>query len=82
MKRTLSTAATAALLVLAGCRDAREDVRTELTRLVDAMTAHAARYGRYPETVDGARPTDASNLAFEARHGVEVRLLQSGRDGY
>ncbi len=72
----------AAAALLAGCRDAREDARTELTRLGDAMTAHAGRYGRYPETVDAARPADARNLPFTAERGVELRLLQSGRHGY
>ena len=69
-------------LAAAACGDAREDARTELTRLGDAMTAHAARYGRYPDMLDAARPADASNLPFKTEHGVEVRLLQSGRGGW
>ncbi|HEU4559716.1 MAG TPA: hypothetical protein VFS20_17820 [Longimicrobium sp.] len=72
----------AAGLLAAGCGNPREDARTELTRLGDAMTAHASRYGRYPETVDAARPADARNLPFTAERGVELRLLQSGRGGY
>ncbi|HYH81802.1 MAG TPA: hypothetical protein VEX86_18490 [Longimicrobium sp.] len=68
--------------MLGGCRDAREDARTELTRLHEAMTQHSTRYGRYPETVDAGRRTDATNLAFTAENGVELRLLQSGREGY
>jgi hypothetical protein len=69
-------------LAAAACRDAREDARTELTRLANGMTAHAARFGRYPDTLDAARAADAGNLPFRAEHGVEVRLLQSGRSGY
>jgi hypothetical protein len=72
----------AALLTVAACRDARQDARVELTRLGSAMTAHTARFGRYPDTLDAARPADAANLPFNAEHGVELRLLQSSRDGY
>lgn len=83
MTRIRRAALALALMAAAGaCRDAREDVRTELTRLVDQMNAHAARYGRFPDTLDAARPADAGNLPFRAEHGVEVRLLQSGRSGY
>ncbi|HEX9939225.1 MAG TPA: hypothetical protein VGB15_18930 [Longimicrobium sp.] len=86
MRRTRRLAAhaliAAAALLTAGCGDAREDARTELTRLGDAMTAHAARFGRYPDTVDAARPADAANLPFTAERGVELRLLQSGTSGY
>jgi len=64
VKHTCSAIAVAALVVLGGCRDARNDARAELTRLGAAMTRYAAQHGRYPETVDGARPSDATNLAF------------------
>ncbi|HET7462325.1 MAG TPA: hypothetical protein VFJ82_13815 [Longimicrobium sp.] len=76
------TLALALALAAAACRDAREDARTELTRLATEMNAHAARYGRFPDTLDAARPADAGNLPFRAEHGVEVRLLQTGRSGY
>lgn len=81
-KRPLALFVLTAATLLAGCGDAREDARTELTRLGDAMTAHAGRYGRYPETVDAGRAADARNLPFTAERGVELRLLQSGRHGY
>jgi hypothetical protein len=74
--------AAAALISLAACRDARQDARTELERLGGLMTTHAARFGRYPETIDAARPASASNLPFKAEHGVDLRLLQSSREAY
>lgn len=74
--------AAALALAAAACGDAREEARAELTRLADGMIAHAARFGRYPDTLDAARAADAGNLPFRAEHGVEVRLLQSGRGGY
>jgi len=82
MTRFHRIAAVLALAAVAACRDAREDARSELTRLANEMNAHAARYGRFPDTLDAARPADAGNLPFRAGHGVEVRLLQSGRSGY
>jgi len=81
-RRLAAHALIASAFLAAGCGDAREDARTELTRLADAMTAHAARFGRYPDTVDAARPADAANLPFTAGHGVELRLLQSGTSGF
>ncbi|HET7234669.1 MAG TPA: hypothetical protein VFJ16_31945 [Longimicrobium sp.] len=82
MNRRFSALPAILIAAAAACRDAREDARTELTRLGNAMTAHAARFGRYPEVLDATRPADASNLPFRAEHGVEVRLLQSGPSGW
>jgi len=72
----------AVLLTASACRDARQDARAELERLGTLMTAHAARFSQYPHTLDAARPEDATNLPFNAGHGVELRLLQSSRQGY
>lgn len=71
----------AALVALAACGNSREDARNELHRLRGALDEHRTRFGRFPETIDAARPADAANLAYTPKAGVAVRLVHAGDDG-
>jgi hypothetical protein len=72
----------AAVVALAGCGNPREDARGELRRLRAALEEHATEYGRYPDTIDAARPASATNLPLEPRRGVSVELVHAGADGF
>lgn len=81
LRRLRTLAPLAALTLLAACGNERQDARDELHRLRSALAEHRTRFGRYPETVDPARPAGAANLAYTPREGVAVRLVHAGEDG-
>ena len=82
MLRSVYVPALALVAVLAGCGDAREDARNELRRLHGEVQQHAARFGRYPDTIDAARPAGPTNLPHTAAKGIRVRLVHAGADGF
>jgi hypothetical protein len=79
--RLRTLAPLAALTLFVACANPREDARDELHRLRGALDEHRTRFGRYPQTLDPARPADVSNLAFTPREGIAVRLVHAGDDG-
>jgi hypothetical protein len=70
------------LMLAAACGDARSEAAGELVRLHSAIEAHAAEYGRIPETLDPARGASPANLPFRTSHGVEVRLQGVAAERY
>lgn len=68
-------------IALAGCANPREEARDELRALRVALEQHAREYGRYPDTIDAARPANATNLPHQPRSGVTVELVHAGADG-
>jgi hypothetical protein len=68
-------------MLVGACANPREEARGELRKLRTAVEQHAARYGRYPETIDPRRPASAANLSFQARKGVSLELVHAGTDG-
>lgn len=79
----LALARPIALAVLLGaCGNPRNDAVAELNRLHEAMQRHAARHGRFPQTIDHARPASATNLPHAPRRGVSLSLLRATADGY
>jgi len=79
-KRACALAAVA--IALGGCGNPRADAREELRQLRAALEQHAKEYGRYPETVDPARPASATNLPHRPKSGVSVELVHAGADGF
>ncbi|HKP74469.1 MAG TPA: hypothetical protein VJT67_02950 [Longimicrobiaceae bacterium] len=77
--RLLPVAALA--LLAAGCANPREDARGELRRLRTALDQHAAKFGRYPQTLEPSQPESAGNLPHRAEKGVTLRLVHAGADG-
>ena len=72
----------AVAVALGGCSNPREEARTELRELRVALEQHAKAYGRYPDTVDAARPASATNLPHSPKRGVSVELVHAGAEGF
>jgi len=80
--RPLRRMVPAAALLLAACGNPRDQAARELLRLHEAMQQHRAAHGRYPETIDPARPATPANLPFTPQGKVTVRLRGATGDGY
>ncbi len=89
MTERISTGGLLVLALLAAACSGREnEARTELERLDGAVRRHAQEHGRFPETLDAARPAGPTNLphAFErdvqliAFQGTEENFQASARD--
>lgn len=71
-----------AALLLAACGNSRNEAAAELLRLDAAMQQHRTSHGRYPETIDPARPATPANLPFAPERKMTVRLRAVAGDRY